>query len=554
MPTAAEQLQSFMATQPADVRAGDYDLNTSRGRKLYDAAKSKAAQDQKQWELDNKDTLNSLRAAVKNDTESAGIETATKKRREQTLQKYEGSPDQRFMGAGGLFGGIESYALTKHLPLNRASLIPFALAAAGQGWKAGELYNQMGNPDADPYSEDQRKATANFLASAGVSDLVGMGIQHALVQGERGKERARNELLQNMKLPDTTEPKPVAPPVQTNEYKGLSPTDASKKILRDLGVDQADISHLRGKNVEAIPEAIKSAGDDTVRNVARGFPGVDANEPDPKALRDALKAASTKRLMVNRALGIGAPIAVGIGAAAWPRPTYASDGSGRLVNEPFSAGASRALNAAKELPGEMIRGIPESLREMTPGMQSGAMGVSPEQFEAQEAAKEAAKTAAAERRDARERAIMSQLQRNFPEPRANEVPPAIRTLENAADDDTAGFAKGGTVHPKIAAMTRGLSGIQRSLDADMKRQSARIDNLERAKAKNASNGVRRALSKAHSEREDTIHDIWAVHYLAKHLSDGKIPVRLGMTKQAILALARSRYDRTTGLPHVRRHF
>jgi peptidoglycan hydrolase-like protein with peptidoglycan-binding domain len=488
---------------------------------------------------------------------------------DEILKKYQGSTLGQTMGAArtlapflGVAGGYgDTLMARKFLGINDGSMVAGPakrLAILGAfGVPAGVAYslgryaeNQGNDPNNTHFQHDLDLAAANL----------GYGMMGGNLTG--GVMTAGKDIMKPGAFGASNEPArpPVAPPpVPRNEYKGMSPTEASKKLLRDLGVASEDISHLRGKNVEAIPEAIKSAGDDTVRNVARGFPGVDANEPDPKALRDALKAASTKRLMVNRALGIGAPIAVGIGAAAWPRPTYASDGSGRIEHEPFSASASRALSAAKELPGEMIRGIPESLREMTPGMQSGALGVTPEQFEAQEAAKEAAKAAASEQRDARERAIMSQLQARFPEPRANDVPPAIKTLENAADEDARAatgqeFAKGGAVHPKIAAMTRGLSGIQRSLDADMKRQSARIDNLERAKAKNASNGVRRALSKAHAEREDTIHDIWAVHYLAQQMNEGRLAPKLGMTKQAILALARSRYDRATGLPHGRRHF
>jgi hypothetical protein len=96
----------------------------------------------------------------------------------------------------------------------------------------------------------------------------------------------------------------------------MTPTDASKEILRKLGVTPAD---TRRENLAALPSALKAADDATVRNVARGFPGVDAAEPDIDAVRSALKAAGVKggRLMLNKRLAI--PLGVlGVGAALSP--------------------------------------------------------------------------------------------------------------------------------------------------------------------------------------------------------------------------------------------
>src|SRR5208282_1682489 len=93
----------------------------------------------------------------------AQTDLQAQQRRGTVQDKYEGSPDQRFMGwavpgavpAGTVAGIAESALLSRHLPTNRASILPFLAAAGGQGWKAADLYRQIGsNPDADPYSED----------------------------------------------------------------------------------------------------------------------------------------------------------------------------------------------------------------------------------------------------------------------------------------------------------------------------------------------------------------------------------------------------------------
>jgi hypothetical protein len=124
---------------------------------------------------------------------------------------------------------------------------------------------------------------------------------------------------------------------------------------------------------------------------------------------------------------------------------------------------------------------------------------------------------------------------------------AMQTLENAADEDAkaaTGYAKGGEVHP----MTRGISGLMRSAEAGMRRAVQKIDHLHKAPPGPA---VLRALEKAWSERDEAVHDLWAAHYLAQHLNSGRVRPQRGMTKQAILALARSHYNRETGLPHGR---
>jgi hypothetical protein len=87
MPTAAEQLQGFLARRPADASPGDFDLTSGRGRRLYDDAKKKAVIDQNKWDADNKDTLADLRESVRTEKELAKTALSTQQRREQAQQR-----------------------------------------------------------------------------------------------------------------------------------------------------------------------------------------------------------------------------------------------------------------------------------------------------------------------------------------------------------------------------------------------------------------------------------------------------------------------------------
>jgi hypothetical protein len=276
--------------------------------------------------------------AAREKLRTAPLATASEEaaRQQRAQADYQTGPDAKemtryktwAMPAGTFAGGLEGHAFGRGMsgpktsaglpegqsafqgtiPKRLTMMAPSALIAGLSLAKAYSEYQDANDPNATPYDRDYAKAGENFLIGQGAGNL-GASAIHTLkdIGGPNSTSGGRLS-------PGPTPPVgPVNPPPPRNDYAGMTPTDASKEILRKLGVQPGD---KRGENLKALPGAIRAADDATVRDVARGFPGIDASEPDIDAVRGALKAAGVKggRLMLNKRLML--PLgALGIGAA-----------------------------------------------------------------------------------------------------------------------------------------------------------------------------------------------------------------------------------------------
>jgi hypothetical protein len=445
---------------------------------------------------------------------------------------------------GALAGGWEAHragdvmwGLGKGQPaeagfLRRAGIgLPTAFLGA-KSWELADKYDQAAEDESlTPAERDYNKATANFFRGAAAANLGYTGINSM-----RGIGRAPAGPAPVAELPPETPP----PPEQTPIGKSGDPHSAvTNEIAKRLSLP---VKGTKKEIYTPIEPGLRKANEEQLRTLAK-----DIHAYDPAALEGVTPDAplgKVRTAVINFARKVGTKpgnlaglgILGGLAAESWPTRAEAAKPTDLPAREELAAGLGRGWEAAKALPGQLLSGIPGSLRENTPGMQSGELGLTPEEFQLREDARTARAANFAAAQHAHEQENMANVARAYPEPKPEEVPPALRNYAGEGQ----GFAKGGAVvhSPQLKAISAKLSAMQHEL------QRALTGAVRRAEGLQGKKGADRHHAKVSQEKDGLIEDIWALHALSQKIMGGTLTVHPTISKRDLIGLAR-KHDHNT---------
>jgi hypothetical protein len=555
--TAAEKLQDLYALGP---KADDYKKSRNIGSRknpqiIQELNSSAYEAAQQRFLADHADEITGLRAQMGQETAKGGLETEAATQRAGYLKGPIHAMFSDYAAAPPFLGALTGYGLARAttpraLPgatkLGRLGTMTGPLAEAALGPIVDAIAHRAQGDNPTARGQDVTSAVGNFGLGEAAGALTG-GVYQAY--GSSGQNVPGS-------VPPPSELPPEAPPPQPIGKSGDPHTSAVNEIARrlDLPVEKA-----KRDTYAPIEPALRKADERQIRRIAE-----DIHAYDPAALEGVAPSASLGKVrtaVVNFARKVGTKGATlaglgllgGLAAEAWPTRAEAAKPTDFPTRAEVAAGLSRGWEAAKALPGQLVRGVPENFLKNTPGIQGGDLGLSPEEFQLSEDAKAAHAANLAAAKEARYQKYRASIPPRDP----GEVPEALRHYIEAGPRPAKGsehppikeeemfpgmaqkppaepYASGGKVSPPAhaRAMNAKLSAMQHELQRALSVAVKRLEGLDGKK------GAKRAAGKVHQEKEDLIEDIWGLHELAQKIVGGKLSIHPQISKKELIGLAR----------------